>query len=253
MLFISYILLVAMALHLSRYKISALSIFRIATVILLISLYYFIIANTIYIQSIGSEIGICSSMHFINSVLGTDSLITYLFAPCIILHQEKPRKLTEYEQVYTTDIKEITAFQAPSNNEADSLTPIKSVGIGKNVIYFYLRNESLLVKDGLLNEVFRTLLSEPVFTLFGDTVKAVALYAIEQTEKYNSDGVQGTMIEPYHPLIIVNTNDELSKYTDLAKETNVSDNFRDLNEASEGLLVRVRQVNSPWWGSSEII
>lgn len=138
----------------------------------------------------------------------------YLFTPCIKLFSNKPidkdfdsfrpiinmeeEEARELARDLPTDLNEITHYHKPLTMDKDSLSPIITVGEGANVMYFFIRNDSLLVKEGLLNELFRTLLTEESFLNFGGGVKAIALYSLEPTKDPMLETLKDADIVPFH-------------------------------------------------------
>ena len=60
-----------------------------------------------------------------------------------------------------------------------SLTPITMIGFGSYVRYFFMKNNSLLINEALLNEVYKTLLNSPEFINLGN-YKKIMLYSMDK-------------------------------------------------------------------------
>ena len=261
--------LAAMALH-SKYICYTLFTPQgvIATIVLLIVIIYLgvFLVNTFYIQAIGSEVGIYGGYQIvINDFLMFSN--AYLFTPCIKLLSDKPidndfnslninmeeEEITGLGKDLPTDLNEITHYHPPLTMDKNSLTPIITVGVGENVMYYFIRNDSLLVKEGLLNELFRTLLTEESFLNFGGGVKAIALYSLEPTKDPMLETLKDADVVPFHTLFPVFNTWEPQDYSRLALSTNYLLDYLDLDYQSRFLLVRLRKVKLGNFDSMEIL
>ena len=59
------------------------------------------------------------------------------------------------------------------------------VGCGTYVVYFFMKNNSLLINEALLNEVYKTLLNSPEFINLGN-YKKIMLYSMDKEVVLNS-------------------------------------------------------------------